>query len=329
MQAIDIHAHYYPESYLRLFAEEAARLGTEYTTGDGQFSYKTPIGGQGPLPKKFIDVAERVADMDRQGVGVQAVSLTFPMVYWAEAALSHRLARAWNDGASAAHLAFPSRIVGLIALPMLDRDRAVDELERAAKLPGMRGVYMGTNIAERDLDDPAFAPIFARIEALGLPVFLHPLTTVGGTRTAPYYLSNLLGNPYDTGIAACHLVFGGVMDRHPRLEVNLPHAGGAFPYLIGRIDRGWKMRPETRALPQAPSAYLRRFSYDTISHSAPLMRYLISQVGADRVMIGSDYCYDMGYDEPVRMLDELGLAAQDRDLILAGNAARVLKLATD
>jgi aminocarboxymuconate-semialdehyde decarboxylase len=280
----------------------------------------------GPLPSKFIDTKQRIVEMDQQGVAVQALSLTTPMVYWAEPEFSHRLARAWNDDAVAAHTAFPDRLVVLATLPMLDPDRAIDEINRVSQLRGVRGIYMGTNINNRDLDDPLFEPIFARIEALGLPIFLHPQQTIGGPRLSVFYLNNFLGNPFDTTIAACHLIFGGVLDRHPNLQVNLPHAGGALLGLIGRIDHGWKVRPETKHLAQAPSTYLRRFTYDTISHSAPILNLLISQVGADRVMLGSDYCYDMGCERPLALLDELKISDADRKLIVGETAARLLKI---
>ena len=326
VRAVDTHAHYFPQPFLDLVAGEGPRFKFKVVTTDDTFMIKTPTGSPGPLPKKFTDIKQRLADMDAQGMGVHALSLTAPMLYWADVDLSHRLAKAWNDAAVESHKAHPDRFVVLATLPMLDPNRAVDELNRVSKLPGVRGIYMGTNIDNRDLGDPAFEPIFARIEQLGLPVFLHPLQTVGGKRMQSYYLANLLGNPIDTAIAACHLIFGGVLDRHPNLHVNLPHAGGALPILIGRIDHGWKVRKEAKNLPQAPSSYLRRFTYDTISHSKPILEFVISQVGADRVMVGSDYCFDMGYQRPVEIVDELRLSPEERKMILGGTAAKILKI---
>ena len=185
---------------------------------------------------------------------------------------------------------------------------------------------MGTNINSLDLDDPRFSPIFARIEQLKLPVFLHPQQTVGGSRLGDFYLSNLLGNPFDTAIAGSHLILGGVLDRYPELHVTLPHAGGALPILIGRLDAGWTVRPETRRLAQKPSSYLRRFSYDTVSHSGPVLDYLMQNIGVDRLVLGSDYCFDMGYEQPVRFLDRLDLSAEQRAMILGGNAGKLLRI---
>jgi aminocarboxymuconate-semialdehyde decarboxylase len=323
---IDLHAHYYPEAYLELLAVEGGRYGAGYRRTEEGFYVDGAGRPHGPLPLKFIDLAARLAEMDAQGVAVHALSLTTPMTYWADPDLSLRLARAFNDAASAAHLAHPGRFVGLMALPLPDIERSLDELERAARLPGIRGVYMGTNIEGRELSDPLLLPLFERIEALGLPVFLHPVTVIGAKRLQPFYLGNLIGNPVDTAIAAAHLIFGGVLDRCPRLEINLPHAGGALPILIGRFDHGRRMRPELRHLPRDPSAYLRRFTYDTIAHSPEVMRFVVSLVGADRVMLGSDYCFDMGDTHPVDTVDRLELGAAERALVLGGTAARLLKL---
>ena len=324
-RTIDIHAHYYPQAYFDLFNAEG--FNSEFRMTDQGFYFKTPTQASGPLPTKFIDLKERLADMDAQGVTVHALSLTGPMTYWVHGKLSLDLSRAWNDAAVAAHQAYPDRFVVLATLPMLDPDLAIDELNRASKLPGVRGVCMGTYIDGHDLDDPLFEPIFAKIEALDLPVFLHPLApTVGGQRLLPYSFTNLISFPMDTTIAACHLIFGGVLDRHPKLQVTLPHAGGVLPNLIGRLDHGWRVIPAAKKCAETPSAYLRRFTYDIIAHSKPLMEYVISQVGVDRIMLGSDYCYEVGYDHPVEVVEELRLSSEQHKMILGGTAAKILKI---
>jgi len=321
-RAIDIHAHYFPQAYLDLLGEAGKQYGFEYRAApDGFFI--------GPVhyEKKFTDLDLRLAEMYQRGVETHALSLTAPMLYWAPPELSAALARAWNDGASAAHQAHPRRFVGLATLPMVDPDRAVDELERASQLPGIRGVYLGTNIDDRDLDDPRFLPVFARIEQKGLPVFLHPLKTLDRSdRMKPFYLANIIGNPLDTAIACAHLIFGGVMDRFPKLDICLPHAGGVMPILVGRWDHGTEVRKELAHMQRPPSDYLRRFTYDTVAHSKKIMKFVISEVGVDRIMLGSDYCFDMGDDRPVDAVDGLGLDPAQREMVLRTNAARLLKI---
>lgn len=324
--AIDIHAHYFSESYLRVTEEQGRAFGvTVDRTNPAGPALRTGTALGGPLRREFYDLEARVREMNRIGVRVHALSLTFPMVYWADGDLGAHLARVMNDAMSEAHVAYPDRFVALMTLPMQDPARAVDEIDRAARLPGMRGVYLGTNVNGRELDDPAFLPVWTRIHELGLPTFLHPIDVVGASRLAPYYLGNLLGNPFETAVAAAHLIFGGVLDRFPKLHVSLPHAGGALPYLVGRLDKGRKTRPELAHMTRSPSAYLRRFSYDTISHAPASLRYLIDLVGADRVMIGSDYCFDVGYERPVEVLMRwTTLSRADQAKILGGTAARLL-----
>ncbi len=329
-RAIDVHAHFYPERFLAAVEAWGAPFGGRVDRSDPRGPILAAPGTPTrPLEPRFFDLPARLRSMDRQGVEVQALSLTIPMVYWADGEVGHRLARAFNDAASEAHTANPGRFVGCATLPMQDPPRAAQELERASGLPGIRAVYLGTNVNGRELSDPAFFPIFERCQALRLPVLLHPIRVIGAERLKPYYLQNLLGNPFDTAVAAAHLVFGGVLDRLPRLQVCLPHAGGALPYLVGRLQHGQRVRPEARKTARRPvAAYLRRFSYDTISHDPRALRYLIDTVGADRVMLGSDFCFDMGYKRPVQVVTGLrGLRQADHALILRGNARKLLHLA--
>lgn len=229
-EGIDIHAHFFPERFFRAIEEAGASSGGQIDRSDPRGPAIVVKGSStAPLEARYYDLGKRVASMNRQGVAVQALSLTAPMVYWGQGEFGARLAREWNDGASAAHVAHPDRFVVCATLPMQDTAQALAELERASKLPGARAVYMGTNVNGRNLSDPALFPVFERCQALGLPIGLHPFNVNGAERLRAYYLTNLLGNPYDTGIAAAHLIFGGVLDRLPKLQVILPHAGGTFP----------------------------------------------------------------------------------------------------
>jgi aminocarboxymuconate-semialdehyde decarboxylase len=323
---VDIHAHFFPEEFLKLIESDGPAHGLSLRRSpDGPTIMIGPVP-IGPIARGYYDLDARLRAMDAQGVTVHALSLTAPMVYWADADLGARLARAVNDAMAAAARVHPGRFVGLATLPLQAPEAAAAEVDRAVTELGHPGVYMGTNVRGVDLDDPSFTPVFARIAAHGVPVFLHPLNVLGGPRVGAYYLHNLLGNPFDNAVAAARLVFGGVLDRFPALRVCVPHAGGAFPYVLGRLDRGYRVRPECRHLPRPPSAYLDRFFFDTISHAPDALRYLIGLVGAERVMLGSDYCFDMGYEDPVGFLKGVDLDPGDRARILGGNARRLLGL---
>lgn len=327
MRTVDIHAHWYPQEWIALFMKDGAREGATLERGtDGTYRIKAKHIVNA-FDERFVVVDERVRAMDARKVDVHALSLTTPMVYWASPELGLRLSQAFNDAASAAHRKHPQRFVGLAMLPMQAPQLALKELERAAKLPGMKGLYLATNVNGQELDDEKFWDVYAKCEELGWAIFLHPVETIGQDRTKKYYLKNLCGNPYDTGVAVAHLIFGGVMDRFPRLEVNLPHAGGTFPWLIGRWDHGTKVRPELKHMKQPPSTYLRRFTYDTIGHDDRINANLVRLVGADRVTLGSDYCFDMGLDDPLATVNRIsGLSEDDKQRIAGGNALKLLHL---
>ena len=325
---IDIHAHFFPAAYLKLIAEEGAPFGAACTYGSEEFPTITMGERTGkPMPARFFDMDARLRSMDGQKVDMHALSLTSPMVYWASPELGLALSRAFNDACAAMHDAHPDRFVGLAMLPMHAPELALRELARVATMPGIRGVYMSTRIGERELSDPAFFDIYERIDALGWTIFLHPTNVVDPARLKKYYLTNFIGNPTESAIAASHLIFGGVLDRFPKLIVCLPHAGGSFPFLIGRITHGWRVRPECQHLKTPPIDYLRRFYYDTITHAHPALDYLIDLVGADRVVLGSDCCFDMSYAQPVEFIaSHQGLNAAERAMILGGTAPRLLGL---
>ena len=325
---IDIHAHYFPESYIELIAKRGPRVGTTVTT-DPQGRRFIQVGlllRTGPITPLFIDIDARLKEMDRQGVKMHALSLTQPMVYWADDDLGLELSAAFNDAASAAHRKHPDRLIGFAVLPMQNPQLALEELERAAKLPGIRGVYMATAVRDRELSDPSFFPVYERIADLGLPLFLHPMM-INNERMKQFYLINLCGNPFDTALAASHLIYGGVLDAFPKLEICLPHAGGALPILRGRLDRGFHTRQECKTIPRPPSDYLKRFTYDTISYDEEILQDLVDLVGADRIMIGSDYCFDIAYEEPVKVVTQMKtLTEEQKSKILGENAMRLLRL---
>ncbi|MGH8632809.1 MAG: amidohydrolase family protein [Burkholderiales bacterium] len=328
LRTIDTHAHYFPEPYLKLVADHGPRCGASVSTdlSGARFIQVGLLLRTGPITSEFYDLNDRLKTMNKIGVGMHALSLTQPMVYWADDELGLRLCVAFNDAVSEAHRRHPDRFIGFACLPFQNPNLALEEVERVARLPGIRGIYMATAVRDRELSDRSFFPVYERIADLGLPIFLHPMM-INNERLKQYYLVNLLGNPFDTAIAASHLIFGGVLDAFPKLEVSLPHAGGALPILRGRLDRGFEIRGECKVIARPPSEYLRRFTYDTIAYSEAIMEDLVGLVGAERIMMGSDYCFDIAYNDPVKIvLGMKSLSEAQRQQVLWGNAARLLRL---
>jgi aminocarboxymuconate-semialdehyde decarboxylase len=327
---VDVHAHFFPERFVRAINEEGGPPGVSFDLSKPDAPIFVIGGGRIPIDVTYWDLEKRLKRMDAAGVTTHALSLTTPFVYWAEPARGAALARLVNDAMIEAHTAYPTRFVGCATLPIQAPELAVKELERLAGSRAIRGAYMPTSFAGKELSDPSLFPIYAKCQQMNLPILLHPdqaAAAMGAARLQKFYLANMLGNPFDSAIAASYLVFGGVMDRFPTLNIVLPHAGGAVPYLAGRLQHGQAVRPETQGVAQKPfMEYVRRFYYDTITHSPELLRFLIDLVGMDHVMLGSDYCFDMGSERPRDVIDALQLRRPDRDRLYSGNAARILGL---
>ena len=329
MLKIDTHAHWFPREWVDTIEREGPKAGVEVSrAGDGRLTASMPgIRLRPNFTPPYIDIDVRLKIMNEARVDVHVLSLTSPMTHWAPPELGVKLAQCFNDACAKVHEQHPTRFVGMATLPMQAPDMAVAEVKRASALPGIRGVYLPTHINGKNLEEKEFWPVYEQCEKLGLPIFLHPVAPVGKERMAKYHLGNFLGNPYESGIAAASLIFGGVMDAFPKLDVMLPHAGGTFPWLIGRMDHGTTVRAECKHMTQPPSAYLKRFHYDTITHSDSILMYLIDHVGADRVVMGSDCPADMSYTKPVDVIERLkDLSSAKRDDIMGGNAARLLKM---
>jgi aminocarboxymuconate-semialdehyde decarboxylase len=326
--SIDIHTHYFPEPFLKLIGDNAAAYGIAWKDTPNGPQFLVGHVSTGPVGKRFVDLDMRLAAMDEQKLEAHAMSLSQPLIYWAKDDLAQRLTESYNDGLARAHEKHPSRLYGLATLPMQSPELSVKEVARAAKLPGMKGYYISTNVNGKNLSDASFFPVYEAIEATGMPLFIHPVHVLAPERLEQYYLTNLLGNPYESGIAAAHLIFGGVMDRFQRLEVVLPHAGGAFPWLVWRLQRGWEKRQDLKHLKlQGPAAYLRRFHYDTVGYSDHVIDYLVRVVGADRILMGSDYCFPIAYEQPVELVENNPtLDGSAKEAVICGNARKLLKI---
>ena len=246
-------------------------------------------------------------------------------LYGQEAAVGVAAAAIQNDEIARLVKEHPDRFAAIATLPMQAPEKAADELRRAMTKLGLHGAMIGSNVGGKNLDDPSFEPLWATAAELDAFMVIHPGNVAGADRLKSYYLGNLIGNPLDTTIAGACLIFGGVLERHPKLNFVMVHGGGFIPYQGGRWVHGWEVRPEPKVhLKHSPETYLDRFLYDTILHSKTALEFLIASVGADRIFLGSDYPYDMGMMDCVRHVRSLAIRRADRDTILGGHAAAIL-----
>jgi aminocarboxymuconate-semialdehyde decarboxylase len=326
--SIDVHAHYVSP---RVFTELRARPSSYGVVVPASDPPRVAFPGEPPprpvLPALFNLDAHR-AYMDSQQIDTLVLSPLLDLVgYSLPPEQGASLSRLINEslardleGASGTR-----RFLGLATVPMQDPHRAADELAFAVGELCLRGAMIDTNVQDRDLGDPKFDPFWEAAQNLGVPVFLHPFALAPVRRFNRYYLHNVVGYPFETTLAAAGLIFGGVLGRFPRLRVVLVHGGGFLPYQIGRFDRAFTARDEAR-MPGAgaPSQCLRAFFYDSLTHGPAALRFLVDVVGADRVLLGSDFPFGMGDPEPVRAIEEAGVDAETKEAICTTNAGRLL-----
>ncbi len=325
MDAVDMHNHMIAPEVIAFLAREGERYATRIVEREGRRFFLIQESALRPIDGPISDAAARLTDMEREGVTTQAVSCV-PFLMYPEVApdLGLAIAQVNNDALSAVGRSNPQRFVALASLPLQDPAAAVRELERVARL-GMRGVEIPPKVGARQLDEPDFEIFWAAAEALGIVVCIHPFEAAPQGALARYFLGNLVGNLYDTGLAAALLIYGGVLERHPNLRVVLYHAGGALHAIIGRLDMSYRIVPECRkAIPRPPSTYMGQFSFDIIAHNRPMLGHLVHTYGAERFVIGTDYPLPAGLAHPVAEVKALGLAPADEKKILGANARQLL-----
>jgi aminocarboxymuconate-semialdehyde decarboxylase len=317
--SIDAHAHWVPQAY----ADALARLGRPTT------SLHTPL-------ELDANLDQRIKWMDEHGIAMHVLTLDGGMPWqWASPADAVRLAQIVNDAAVAAHAKYPNRFIAGLELPIRQPAPALEELNRMAGKPGIRAVHLPNSMENGDfLFQPAYDPLWARCQELGYPILFHPLDgpdniyggkdRLGNDLALSANLNNTLGFSFESATTAAKFIITGTLDRFPTLDIVLPHSGGCFPYVAGRIERG--LVAKKFALRQPFRDYIRRFHYDSIAYYPETLRFLVGLVGPDRVVIGSDGYAPMDVAEPNALLTQLALNAPDRDRILRENAIRLFRL---
>jgi aminocarboxymuconate-semialdehyde decarboxylase len=330
MKSIDIHAHLVPRSLWNAIDARTQWHGFRHEPGDG---LGTIVGGGMRTgftsPKVRYGPEERLKDMDAQGVDVQVLSIHTPLFgYHLDAAQGRALAREVNDEIAATVRGWPTRFSGLATLPMQDVKTAIEELERAVTRLGLKGAELDTQVAGAQWDEPKFLPFFKAAEAMGAVLFYHPQPQNNflRERIPRHGLFNSLGVILDDAIVTAVLICGGVLEACPDLRVCIAHGGGPACYAMGRLDRGWERLPEGGRTPQPPSAYQRRLYYDTVTGNEEALRFLIDRVGADRVVLGSDWPFVPWHPSPVTWVQNLkSLTQEEKEKILWRNLEALLK----
>jgi aminocarboxymuconate-semialdehyde decarboxylase len=329
MPIIDMHSHALSTRVEPLVAGKYDPMSNPYRRDMSMQSRVTDAEQNKILPGKMLDISARRAAMQEMGVDVQVIiPAPAQQHYWADEELLVALSRVQNEDIAALVAKDPAHFAGMGTLPMRFPARAIEEAVHGVETLGLRGFQIDTRVEALELSDAAFDPLYARLAQLKVPLFVHPLGFSHGQRLGDFFMVNGLGQPIEEAIAISHFIMGGVMDRHPELDLVIAHGGGFLPFYTGRMDHVWKVRPEVRRLTaDAPSTYLKRMYFDTCVFSPHLVELLVEVAGADRVMMGSDYPFDMGDPNPVGTVRATKLSDADKEKLLCGNAARLFRIA--
>lgn len=326
---VDVHAHLLLPDVEALVADAPALADARAL--DARRNGPAALAVNGPMIASRIgrltEVGARTAAMDTQGVDVQLVSPSPSHYhYWADRQTATKIYEAANTATAAHCAAAPDRLRGLGLVPLQHPELCAEALDHALGL-GLLGVEISSHAPGRELSDPAYEPLWARAEQTGALVFLHPFGCTLDERLDQWYLSNTVGQPVENAVALSHLIFSGVLDRHPELKIVAAHGGGYLPTYLGRSDHAWSARSDAGAgCAHLPSSYLRRIWFDSLVHDPHVLRELVRVAGAERVLLGSDFPFDMGSEDPVAALRAARLPADQFHAVRGANAAALLRL---
>ncbi len=323
---IDLHNHVIPPTMIAALEADPVRFGLKIEDKDGK-RYFNAHGKLAELQQTFYDADAKVAWMDRVGMDISVLSVGPPIYFYhLSADVGLAAAKLSNDGIAQMVAQHPGRLRGMATLPMQDPDAAIVELERVVKEHKFKAVEMGTSIEGLPLADKKFRKLLKTIEQLGCFIFAHPYQCLADGWMDDYYFKNFIGFPLDTTLMIGHLMFSGALDEMTKLRILCAHGGGFFPYQIGRFTHGQKVRPEPKVnTTTSPRELVKRFYFDALTHDPKAARYLIDQVGADHVVIGTDHPFDMGPDDPIGAVDAIpGLTKSERAAVCELTAKALL-----
>src|SRR5687768_2825429 len=317
---VDFHAHAQSPKAMELIANAAANPGGDANPHNQELARTR-------YDAAFRDINVRLHTMDRERIDMQAVSPAPNYAYWANEELSNQIVTASNEHVAEICATNSDRFVGICHVSLQFPELAAQQLRHAMGSLGMRGVEIGTRTETVDLDDPSLDPFWAAAQEQRAPIFIHPAGTTLGKRVSKYYLGNVIGNPLDTTVALTNLIFGGVLERFPMLNVVAAHGGGYLPSYFARSTHGHQVRPEMHTISRPPVEYLHRIWIDNLVFEPLFVAHLVTVMGASRIVLGTDYPFDMGQENPVDLVEAVpGLSAEDARRIKGGNAIELLHL---
>ncbi len=279
------------------------------------------------LRPKMDFLETRLADMDRMKVDIQAVAVSvYQYYYWADVEMGAKITRIINEELKESTDKYTDRFSPLGTVPLQDTDAAIAELRYCVEELGFKGLEIGSHVDGEEIASPRLDPFWAEVERLGAVIIVHTNGHTHKERLQDHNFVNIIGHAFEATLATAHLIFNGVMERYPNLKIVVVHGGGYLPAYAGRIDHAWRAREDvSEGVPKLPSEYLKRFFFDTMVFETDQLKFLIDKYGADHVLLGTDYPYDMGDDDPLELIGNVpGLSQDQIDLISGGNAARLL-----
>ncbi|MFS0553718.1 amidohydrolase family protein [Brevibacillus sp. 179-C9.3 HS] len=326
---VDFHTHIIPEDIPnlaeRFHGERWPVLHRTCTCGANIM-----VGGKvfREVTDQVWDPQKRIHDMQQEGVDMQVLSpIPVTFSYWAPAAEAEVMARIQNDFIAETVNQHPNHFIGLGTVPLQDTEAAIREMDRCMHELGLRGIEIGTNVNGNNLDDPGLIPFFEMCHTWDVPLFVHPWETLGRERMPRHNLMYTLGMPSETALAAASLILGGVLEKFPRLKICFAHGGGSFPYILPRLDQGWKVWPHLRLTDQPPSVYAKQFYFDSLTYDPLNIHFMIKRFGEDRIMMGSDYPFLLRETPPGDVIDHtLELTDGQKRALLGENALRFLNI---